>query len=112
MSEDLVSQYNRIITEFYNTRLNPSRLQGFLKSAGEEGLQVAKSQCPVKTGHLRDGNQIEVSTNGNVLTLHFFNEVEYGPYVNYGTSKMSPRPFFSAGTEAIKQKLDQELSNI
>jgi hypothetical protein len=112
MSEDLASQYNRIITEFFNTRLNPSRLQGFLKSAGEHGLQVAKSQCPVKTGRLRDGNQIEVSANGNTPSLHFFNEVEYGPYVNYGTSRMSPRPFFDAGTEAIKQKLNQELSQI
>lgn len=106
---DLTSQYNKIITDFYNTRLNPARIQDVLKSAGEEGVSTAKSQCPVRTGTLRDGNQIEVSSNGNVHELHFFNEVEYGPFVNGGTSRQSPQPFFDAGAEAIKHKLDTDL---
>lgn len=55
---------------------------------------------PVRTGRLRgsitseyDGNSAQVGTN-----------VEYAPYVEYGTYKMSARPFLRPAVENYKDK--------
>jgi hypothetical protein len=104
----LSSQIQSVIDQIIKDRLNEAKLSGILNQAGQEGLRTANSRTPVVTGHLRDGNQAEVSG----LTLHFHNDVDYAGYVNYGTSRQSPKLFFDAGVETIKQKLDQDLAKV
>ena len=104
----LASQIQQVIDKVINERLNEAKLSGILGAAGQAGLGAANPRTPVDTGTLRSGNQIQV----NGLTLTFHNDVEYAGYVNDGTSRQSPTHFFDAGVEAIKAKLDQDLSKV
>jgi hypothetical protein len=102
----LASQIQKVIDQIMNDQLNEAKFSAMLNTAGQEGVRVAKSQTPVRTGNLQRGNQAEVSG----LTLHFHNDVDYAGIVNYGTSTRPPRLFFDAGVEAIQQNIDQSLS--
>ena len=104
----LASQIQKVIDQVINERLNEAKLSGVLNGAGQVGVSAANARTPVKTGNLRSGNQAE--TNG--LTLTFHNDVEYAGYVNDGTSRQAPAHFFDAGVEAIKAKLDEDLSKV
>ena len=105
---DLVSQYNKIISGFESSRFSQQIFEGFLKAAGEAGLNTANPKTPVRTGNLQRGNQYEVQG----YTLRFHNDVEYAPEVNYGSSNRPPRLFFDAGIEAIQQTLQEQLKKL
>lgn len=49
----------------------------------------ARALCPVRTGALR--NSISAESSGNKAEISA--EKEYGVFVEFGTSKMSPKPF-------------------
>lgn len=57
----------------------------------------AVSQAPVDTGFLRAS--IEAAMSG-VLEWTVSVGAEYGAYVNFGTRRMAPRPFFTNAVEA------------
>lgn len=45
--------------------------------------EAIKNEAPVRTGNLRDGHIVRV----NGLTASILNDVDYAPYVIYGTSR-------------------------
>ena len=66
-----------------------------LEQIGLIAERYAKELCPVDTGrlrnsisHARDGDEVVIGTN-----------VEYAPYVELGTRRMSPRPFLKPAAE-------------
>lgn len=73
----------------------------------------AKEACPVDTGNLRNSitHQMEGSDTVVIGTA-----VEYAPYVELGTRKMSARPFLGQALEShtneYKNVLDSELGRI
>lgn len=72
-----------------------------LQLAALEIEREAKLRAPVDTGMLRGsitstggGSEYEIGTN-----------VEYAPFIEYGTSKMSAQPFLSPAFELVVKEL-------
>jgi HK97 gp10 family phage protein len=61
----------------------------------------AKDVVPVKTGNLK--NSIQTETKGD-LNADVRVGAEYGIYVEYGTRKMSARPFLRPAAEKVKDE--------
>ena len=61
-----------------------------LEACGMMMETFAKGKCPVDTGRLR--NSITHASN-EPKSMSVGTNVEYGPYVEMGTSKMGARPF-------------------
>jgi len=61
-----------------------------LKHAAELCVAEAKRLAPVRTGRLRDSIRILEQGEGYVIVG---SDVEYAPYVEYGTYRMAPRSF-------------------
>lgn len=78
------------------------RLSTALDDIGSLVETDAKMRCPVKTGHLR--SSISHHKEG-ADTVVIGTNVEYAPYVHYGTYKMAARPF-------LQDALDSQMGNI
>jgi HK97 gp10 family phage protein len=72
---------------------------------GEVVVQQIKSETPVITGNLRDGNEYEVHSQ----TLFVRNLVEYAKFVELGTYKQHSNPFMRRGIMNSKSKMLQIL---
>ncbi len=62
-----------------------------LASAAERVRAAAQSMCPVDTGRLK--NSLSCYSDG--FTAAVFTDVEYAPYVEFGTSKAAAQPFMA-----------------
>lgn len=62
---------------------------------------VIYTMCPVRTGFLRSSCHCEISNE----LIECFADAEYAQYVEYGTSRMAPQPYFEpaimAGLQAF-----------
>lgn len=54
---------------------------------------VAKGLCPVDTGRLRSSIQHEISLDDGEITGRVGTNVEYAPYVEFGTRYWAGKPF-------------------
>lgn len=66
-----------------------SQITVALEAVGLQGEAYAKRYCPVDTGRLR--NSITHTTDED--SAYIGTNVEYAPYVEYGTSKTIAQPF-------------------
>lgn len=80
-----------------------SELQGVIDKASAVCEAEAKQDCPVDTGNLR----ASIHTNRGDLTNTVGTDVEYAPYVEYGTYKMGAQPFMQPGADAAAQRLNE-----
>ena len=69
----------------------------------------AKLVCPVDTGNLRSSINTTVEANGNNVIATVGTNVEYAPFVEYGTKKMSARPFLIPSFESNKEWILETL---
>lgn len=74
---------------FYNKFGNPTYVEECISETieftVEKIVEACKEECPVRTGTLRDGHYHRLDN----LSAYVGNNVEYAPYVIYGTSKQS-----------------------
>lgn len=63
----------------------------------------ARERCPVDTGQL----QASITSEVDGLTGSVGTNVEYAPYVELGTSKMSAQPFLLPSLEANRSKIER-----
>nr|DAT75803.1 MAG TPA: putative tail component [Caudoviricetes sp.] len=66
-------------------------LAAALEEVGLAAEGFAKRLCPVDTGRLR--NSITHVTRPGEKAVYIGTNVEYGPYVEYGTSRQEAQPF-------------------
>lgn len=74
-----------------------------LEAVGAAAETYAKELCPVDTGHLRDSITHSVDDD----TVYLGSDVEYAPYVEFGTYKQKPQPFMGP---AMQDHLDEYKS--
>jgi len=91
--DNLYSQLNLSAKEARN--VTKTAMKQTLSKAAESSQRVA----PVDTGYLRRNIQPEpVRGEGDVITGRYVAKAEYSSYNEYGTYKMSARPFMRTGT--------------
>ena len=83
-----------------------------LEIIGGKAESYAKKLCPVDTGRLRASiTHAQMDENTEVIGTN----VEYAPYVELGTHKMSAKPFLRPAaenhSEEYRQILKQVMSN-
>lgn len=81
-------------------------IRSALQTGGNEGMQKAKSVCPVKTGRLRDSITFAMSgdTSGTLS-----NNTDYGLFVEMGTASRPARPHIRPGAEIMFKRVQEEL---
>lgn len=67
-----------------------------VRAVADEVVNEAKQRAPVRTGNLRRSYHREPVDE---LTQRVGTDVEYAPYVEFGTSKMAARPHFTPALE-------------
>ena len=78
---------------------NAAQVEAALNSAiakaltmiGQQAEGYAKAICPVDTGRLRNSITNAIDTEANAVFIG--TNVEYGPYVELGTSRRHPHPY-------------------
>lgn len=84
-----------------------------LDAIGATAERYAKKDCPVDTGRLR--NSITYETRTLSKEVYIGTNVEYGPYVELGTSRMAARPFIrpaaSNHPDEYKRLMEDSLKN-
>lgn len=76
-------------------RATKSAVERGLEAVGLQAEGYAKMECPVDTGNLR--NSITHTSDGEAAYVG--TNVEYAPYVEYGTSKTKAQPFLRPAAE-------------
>ena len=98
-------------TESFRKKTDPNTwkeiISECLNDVAEELLKECKEECPVDTGTLRDGHEAD-KPEGFEKSIK--NEVEYAPYVIYGTVNMDANDYPSRAIEKVQNKNTMEES--
>jgi len=98
----------KVLQGLYPTQVDSALMYGATCIEGR-----AKEICPVDTGRLKgsitthageteDGNRHEVCVGTNV---------EYAPYVEFGTRKMNPKPYLRPAFDETKESAVQRIAD-
>lgn len=70
------------------------------------GLQIearAKDLCPVDTGRLRSSITSALEEEGDTIVAVIGTDVEYAPFIEFGTQRMEAQPFLVPAAYAVLQ---------
>lgn len=81
-----------------------------IQTAGTDVQKDAKAKVPRDTSRLH--NSIKNYAEDGGFTSIIETDVEYGPYVEFGTYKMSAQPFMMPAFEKNTKKLMKELDKM
>lgn len=85
-----------------------AQIEKALKSVALTAEKYAKQDCPVDTGRLRSSITHETDKN----TAYIGTNVEYGPYVEMGTSRMRAQPFLEPAMEQHLSEYKEMIETI
>lgn len=71
------------VTKYFDSKLSPENTRKALLKAGSLVERSAKQKAPKDNGQLAQSIQYEVDAQGTTCTV--YNQLEYAPYVEYGT---------------------------
>jgi HK97 gp10 family phage protein len=83
----------------------PNTANTVLNQVARNTTDTMKKNAPVKTGFLR--NNISYTVSGTKATID--SKATYSGFVNYGTSKMAARAFFSNAVAYAEQQLRKTM---
>jgi len=72
-----------------------------LDVVGADMVDLSRSLVPIRTGFLRDS----IFHRAAGFTLDFGAEADYAAYVEFGTSRMPPRPYLRPALDGSSQKI-------
>lgn len=78
-------------------------LQDLIDKAAAVCEAEAKQDCPVDTGNLRASIHTEKGDLEDIVGT----DVEYAPYVEFGTYKMRAQPYMQPGADAAQQRINE-----
>ena len=85
-----------------------SRIQElFLEEAGALVAGEAKTRTPVNTGRLRNSIEYRVTEDDAIIGTN----VEYAPYVEYGTSRMRAQPYLRPALDENRRRINELLKD-
>lgn len=88
------------VTSAIKNLVNPDKVDNIARTAALMVESEAKKLCPVDTGRLRAS--ITTEKIGKAAYAVGTN-VEYAPYVEFGTRKMRAQPYLRPALERVKQ---------
>jgi len=104
--------------DFTNLINQLGSLEGRIKNSIKEAVKInaleaeqkAKLLCPVDTGHLRRSISTEINETTDKILVDVLTNVEYGSYVEYGTSRQPAQPFMKPAYESQKVQFERDIS--
>ncbi|APM39929.1 HK97-gp10 family putative phage morphogenesis protein [Clostridium kluyveri] len=119
MADIELTGVDEILNKLQQMGTNISRLENkALKNAAEPVLEDAKANVPVRTGKLKKGLKItNVKKEEGVKYILVGvdrgdnSEIFYGKFIEFGTSKMSARPFLQPAYEKNKDNIQKTIAN-
>ena len=89
------------------------KVNAALKSAAFAVERKGKEKSPVDTGANRDSIYVaEVDSIGGVPAYRVGPTTEYGPFLEFGTSKMPARPYMIPALESESPRLHAAIAQI
>lgn len=85
-----------------------ANIDHLLQMAGDE----ARLRCPVRTGRLRNGIETRIDTGEGASECVgvLFDEVNYAPFVEFGTRFMRAQPFLRPGMAMAEARYEREIT--
>jgi HK97 gp10 family phage protein len=83
------------------------RVRDAVRDAGKDVESLAKQLAPVDTGALRASIRTEYSEGG--LTFRTGSDLDYAPFVEFGTAVSPAQPFLFPAFEAIRPHFLQDV---
>lgn len=100
-----VQGLDKLITK-YEKRANAINAKAIVDLGTAMVEAQAKSLTPVDTGRLRNSEHSTVTGNAQSAEGSVSTNVEYAPYVEFGTSKMKAQPYLRPAVRITKPKVD------
>lgn len=109
----MASDFSELDRFARDLRRAPAKVQkdiiGVLDKAAADVQRGAAARAPVDTGALR--NSIGTSNAGR-FARDIGPTVNYGMFVEYGTSRMGPQPFMGPALEAARPSFEQAIAEL
>lgn len=85
-----------------------ANVEHLLAMAAEE----ARKRCPVDTGRLRRGIETDINTGEGASEVvgELFDDVDYAPFVEFGTRYMRAQPFLRPGMAMAQARYEREMT--
>lgn len=84
----------------------PEMMEAIVEDVALRVDKEAKKNCPVDTGNLR--GSITVDING--VEAEVGTNVEYAPFVEYGTSRSKAQPFMTPAKQTVEGQLNKIIA--
>lgn len=98
MADFGVSELNKLAADLEEAGLvTASRGAKLVRKTAHDIEATAKQFAPVDTGALRNSIGTDITANG--LAAEVGPTVDYGPYVEFGTSRMAPRSYMGSALD-------------
>ncbi|MDE3838658.1 hypothetical protein C0966_04545 [Bacillus methanolicus] len=84
-----------------------------LKEGAEFLKDKIKENVPVRTGNLKENIVVSDVKNGSIdIGVDQQGDAFYGHFLEFGTSKMSAKPFMGPAFESNKQTVQEKMSEV
>lgn len=86
------------------------KAQMIVAKTGHDLVAVAQSVAPVETGALKNSISVDIADGG--LGFEAGPTVDYGLYVEQGTSRMAPEPYMTPSADAVLPRGEAALAQL
>ena len=104
---------NELLSEFNAApKASLEATKSAMKSTLSKAQEVSKRNARVDTGYMRNNIDIDyIKASGSTVTGRYVARAEYSSYNEYGTYKMSAKPFMRVGVADAKPYFISEMKH-